>query len=72
MCDVRFSVSRPWFRRTMRIGPRKLLRMGLIFRRVRGEQALDISLIGGLKLRRQMAAAGKERVFSNVAVSGGE
>ena len=51
----------------MRIGVRKLLRMGLVLARAKGGQAVGTAPTERLKLRRQMAAAaGKE---ASVALS---
>ena len=60
-CDLRFSVvkrDRVFQKNCMRIGARKLLRMGLVLARVwRRGQVFDISATERLKLWREIAAA---------------
>ena len=67
-CDVTFSFARRnrLQKNYMRIAARKLLRIGLVLARVWGRQAVDISPMERLKLRRQMAAAaGKKKTVSS-------
>ena len=68
-CDVRFSIARRnrVFQKTyLRIGLRKLLRMGSVLARGWRVQAVGIAPTERLKLRRQMASAvaGKEESVS--------
>ena len=56
--------NRAFHRNYRRIDVRKLLRMGLVFARVRRGQAVGIAPSERLKLRRQMATAGKNESVS--------
>ena len=74
-CDVRFSFVRwNWvFQKSfLRIGVRKLLRMGLVPARVRGGQAVGSAPTEGLKLRKQVAATAgnKESVSLSLFMDG--
>ena len=56
--------NRAFHRNNRRIDVRKLLRMGLVFARVRRGHAVGIAPPERLRLRRQMAAAGKKESVS--------